>query len=253
MKKYLAAYLQNRPLFYSFIRPRELELFNSQKPFRHPILDFGCGDGFFAKVLFEKEKIEFGVDISESVIKEAKESGVYKNVLVFNKKRLPFKNETFLTVISNCVLEHVDNLLPTLKEIRRVMKKGGRLYGSVMTDKWEDYLMGGKLFGKPYLDWMRKIQRHPNLLTLSGWEKEFQKAGFKIIDSIGYIDKKTARFIELFHYLSIDSIISQKLFNKWVMFPYRYVIFRNFFWTQIIRKRNDSSDSCAVFFQLEKI
>ena len=219
MKKYLNKYLYNRPLFYSFIRPRELQLFSGQMPFKKPILDFGCGDGFFANTLFGNKKIDVGIDIEESVLPDAERSGVYKKVLIYDGKKLPFKNGTFSTVISNCVMEHVDNLSRVLKEINRVTKRGGKLYTSVMTDKWEDHLMGGKIFGKIYLKWMKNIQRHPNLLSEDGWEKVFKKAGFKVVEKCGYIDIKTSRLIEIFHYLSVDSLISYKLFKKWVLFP----------------------------------
>ena len=252
MKKYLKTYLYNRPVFYSFIRPRELLLFRKQFPLKKPILDFGCGDGFFAKILFGNKSIDAGIDIDERVLPDAKMSGVYKKVFLYNGKKLLFKNGAFSTVISNCVMEHVDGLSGVLKEINRITKKGGRLYMSVMTDKWENHLLGGKIFGKKYLLWMRKIQRHPNLLSESDWEKRFNKAGYKVVDKIGYIDQTTSRLIESFHYLSIDSLISYKFFKKWVLFPQRFTIVENMLHKYIQARGRLIIDSSAVFYFLEK-
>jgi len=140
MKKFIKTYLKNRPPFYSFIRPKELELLSRYMPYKNPILDFGCGDGFFAKTLLENEKIDVGTDINEKIKNEAKKSGVYKKVLFYDGKKLPLTNNRFSSVLSNCVLEHVDDLEPTLKDINRVMKKGGKFYTTVMC---YDQQMGG--------------------------------------------------------------------------------------------------------------
>lgn len=252
MKIYLKAYLYNRPLFYSFIRPKELKLFRNQMPFKKSVMDFGCGDGFFAKILFRNEKIDVGIDIDDSVLTDAKKSGIYKKVYLYDGKKLPFKGETFSTVVSNCVMEHVDNLSGVLKEINRVIKKEGRLYTSVMTNKWEDHLLGGKIFGKKYLLWMRKIQKHYNLLSEKEWEKIFKKAGFSVAEKRGYIDDRTAKIIEILHYLSIDSLISYKLFGKWVLFPNRFVLLEKVIFCYLQKNKTHKMNSSAVFYILEK-
>lgn len=251
MKKYLKAYLYNRPFFYVFIRPKELELFRRALPFKKPVLDFGCGDGFFTKVLFDRNKIDAGVDIDEESLNYAKNSGVYKQVILLSDHKLPFNKNYFSVVVSNCVMEHVIKLQPTLKEIRRVMKSGGKFYLSVMADRWNNYLLGGRLVGDRYLEWMRKIQKHPNLLSELEWEKQFVKAGFRVVEKFGYLDKKTSRLIEIFHYLSIDSLITYKLFKRWVVFPGRFKLIEKLISSKLSKVR--ASDSAAIFFTLEKI
>lgn len=251
MKKYLKTYLYNRPLFYVFLRPKELKLFHLEFPFKKPVLDFGCGDGFFAKALIGRKRIDVGVDIDKKALSCAEGSGIYKQVVLFNGHKLPFNRDYFSVVVSNCVMEHVIKLQPTLKEIQRVMKSGGKFYLSVMTDKWNDYLIGGRLMGGQYLKWMKKIQRHPNLLSEFQWEKEFEKAGFKVLEKYGYLDRKTSRLIEIFHYLSIGSLITYKLFGKWVVFPGRFKLIEKYVGTKL--KKVKTSDAAAIFFTLKKI
>jgi len=253
MKKYLKAYLYNRPFFYSFIRPKELNLFERHLPFKGPVLDFGCGDGFFAKTLLGKDKIGVGIDVNKKVRKEAEGSSVYNKVIIYDGKRLLFKDNYFSTVISNCVMEHVEDLDTNLGEIYRVTKVGGVFYLTVMTNNWEKYLLGGKIFGKKYLNWMKKIQKHLNLLSEMEWENTFHDAGFRLIDKFGYIDKTDARLIEVFHYLSIDSLFSRKLLGKWVLLPQRFKLFENSILKRVQKNKISVNSSAAVFYVLRKV
>lgn len=252
MKKYLESYLFNRPLFYSLIRPKELELFAKEMPLKEPVLDFGCGDGFFAGVLFNNQQISTGIDIDRKALHEAKKTGLYKKLYLYDGKKLPFKNGSFPTVISNCVLEHVENIDYILSELARIMKKGGRFHTSVMTNKWEDHLIGTNILGKRYLKWMRKIQNHLNLYSETEWKKTFERAGFKVVSKTGYVDKERARLIELFHYLSIDSLITKKILGKWVVLPGRYSLLLNIMNKYNRQEANHKWGNSAVFFTLQK-
>jgi ubiquinone/menaquinone biosynthesis C-methylase UbiE len=254
MKDYLKIYLKNRPLFLGIIRAKEVEIFQEYLPFKKPIIDFGCGDGFFAKVAFSGQgKIDVGVDINKKTLKEAKNEKIYKKLVFYNQKRLPFKNATFSTAVSNCVLEHVDNLDLDLKEINRVLKDKGRFYLTVMTDKWEEYLFGSIFLGNIYTKWMRNQQVHKQLFSKEKWIQEFRKAGFSVKKSTGYLDKKTSMWLDLLHYLSIDSLLTYKLFKKWVIFPQRYDIFPVYkLLFNLTKKDIDPDESAALYFELIK-
>lgn len=252
MKNYLKTYLFNKPFFYIFIRPKEADLFVKFLPFKKPVMDYGCGDGFFAK-MFYPGLVDVGVDIRKNELRIAGKRKIYKKRIFYNQERLPFRSNYFATIFANCVLEHVDNLDHDLKEINRVLQKGGMFIGGVMTDKWESFLIGGKVFGNVYKNWMRRIQNHPNLLSVNEWDEKFKNAGFKVRKRIGYLDEKTSRHLEVFHFFSIGSLITHKLFGRWVIFPQRYVFFprKNFF--KIFNKEVNPKDSAAVFYVLEKI
>jgi len=211
-----SAYLKSRPLFYAFLRPQEAVLFNQFLPFKKLVLDFGCGDGFFASVAFKKQgKIDVGVDVDKKIEKEAVDSNVYEKVVIYDGKRLPFASESFNSIVSNCVLEHVPDLESCLSELHRVLKKGGRMYLTVVTNQWQKNLLGGKVFGDLYRNWFKKIQRHYNLLSQGEWEAAFCKHGLITETAVPYMTQKQQGYCEVFHYLDFTSLITRKLCGKW--------------------------------------
>jgi len=251
---FIQQYLENRPLFHAFMRPQEAMLFaRYQKNLKSPILDFGCSDGFFSQIVFGKGKINVGLDLIGSRSQEAIKQNIYKRVINYDGNKIPFPDNYFGSIISNCVLEHIPNLNQSLREIYRILKPDGYFLTTVMTDKWEEYLFGKKILGNIYVQWMRKIQRHYHLLTMKQWNSQFINTNFRIVKTIGYLSKKTTQLNELFHYLSFPSFVFYKLFGCWVLWP-------NIFTSKIIVERIKkniaqsvrTTESATVFFVLQK-
>jgi len=246
-------YLENRPMFLALIRTSETLLFlKHSNLIKKPVLDFGCGDGFFTETVFNKKNINVGLDIHDSRIRIAEKEKIYKQVAVYDELRIPFPDNYFTTIISNCVLEHIPNLDLALAEIYRVLKPGGYFLTTLMTNKWNDYLFGKKLLGKWYVEYMKKKQAHYNLFSYQQWFDLFERSKFKIIKSIGYLNKKNSLFIDLAHYLSLPSLITYKLFNNWQLFPK----LTNLLWQPYISKYINIdvkvNESSALFFILKK-
>ena len=266
MKKidyFIKKYLENRPMFMAIIRSQEAMLFQkynkliklSDSEGKGKILDFGCGDGFFAGLVFGKGKIDVGLDLFDNKrIEEAKKEKIYKKIILYESNTIPYPNNSFDIIISNCVLEHIFNIEKSLREVYRVLKPGGFFLTSVMADQWENNLFGSKIFGKTYLGYMRKIQEHHNLLSNKQWQTYFEKAGFKIQSTDGYLYKKSAFYLDLFHYLSIGSLISYKLFNKWVLFSIPILNkIKTLFIKKVIIDENNPNKASALFFVLKKL
>ncbi|KKP36230.1 MAG: Methyltransferase type 11 [Candidatus Roizmanbacteria bacterium GW2011_GWA2_32_13] len=252
---FIKKYLENRPMFMAIIRSQEAVLFQKyNKLIKGKILDFGCGDGFFAEHVFGKDKINVGLDLfSNDRIKEAISKKIYKTVKLYDGVTIPYSDNYFNIVVSNCVLEHIPNIKSSLKEIQRVLKPGGFFITSVMADQWEDNLFGSKIFGSIYLKYMRKTQVHHNLFSVEKWESYFKKAGFKIRSVDGYLNKKNSFYLDLFHYLSIGSLISYKLFNKWILFNSPLLNkLKTQFIKKIIANENKINHASALFFVLRK-
>jgi len=251
---FIKKYLENRPAFMALIRPQEAYLFQKFKKYiKRKILDFGCGDGFFAQVTFGKNFVDVGLDIKNERTLRIVNKKIYKKVVIYDGKKIPFKDNYFQTVISNCVLEHLPELEISLKGINRVLKKNGYFLTTVMTKRWSDFMLGKKLFGKIYVSFMNKKQEHFNLLKVSEWEKLFRKNGFEVIEKVGYLSKNNSQLLDLVHYFSIPSLLTYKIFGRWVIFPswYKFLKVDKFFERKISFPL--PQNSAAVFFVLMKV
>ena len=94
---------------------------------RATVLDFGCGSG--AAVAEERSRGlgVFGCDLPgglDSAPRDLIEQGVLRTVEM-SGYRIPFDNDEFDMVVSNEVLEHVQNHEEAFREIRRVLKPTG--------------------------------------------------------------------------------------------------------------------------------
>lgn len=117
-----------------FCEYKILELLKFENPNQTlKILDFGCGDGnssFFFRKHFRNASI-FGIDVSEKSINIAKNKNITNTTFdLFGGTIMPYKDEEFDLVFTSMVFHHIEfNLHDTiLKEISRVLKKGGRFY-----------------------------------------------------------------------------------------------------------------------------
>ena len=91
---------------------------------RPRILDVGCGTGANLLMLAEYGDAE-GVDISEDALAFCRERGLDK-VRLGAGEQLPYDDGTFDLVTAFDVVEHMDDDLAGLREMRRVLRPGGR-------------------------------------------------------------------------------------------------------------------------------
>jgi len=92
------------------------------------VLDIGCADGTFSKVILEKSKASklVGIDVLKTSVEWANKH--WRNpkmrFLVGNAHKLKFPAGSFDAVFIMEVLEHVANPKLVLTEVKRVLKKG---------------------------------------------------------------------------------------------------------------------------------
>mgnify|MGYP006277716447 CR=1 FL=1 len=95
------------------------------------ILDVGCGDGVLATRLAQAGARVTGLDASADMIaaarRRAKAAGVDVDLVEGDAGDLPFPAVHFDCVVSVATLCFVDDPRPTIREMVRVLKPGGRL------------------------------------------------------------------------------------------------------------------------------
>ena len=89
------------------------------------ILDVGCGTGANLLLLSKYGQAE-GVDVSEDALAFCRARGLDKVTLGAGEE-MPYADGTFDLVTAFVVVEHMDEDLAGLKEMRRVLRPGGRV------------------------------------------------------------------------------------------------------------------------------
>jgi SAM-dependent methyltransferase len=100
---------------------------------RQKILDVGCGTGANLEMLGKFGEAE-GIDVSDEALAFCRRKGLkVHNGLA---EKMPFADESFDIVTALDVVEHLDDDVAGLKEMRRVLKKGGRALIFVPAFMW---------------------------------------------------------------------------------------------------------------------
>lgn len=142
-------------------------------------LDVGCASGYMVSEIskFAPHAKFTAVDSYDKAIEHAKK--IYPNIkfLVANAEKLPFKNDEFDLVICYETIEHITNPLKSLKEMKRVLKKGSNLILTMDSGNW--------LFRIVWFFWENtkgKVWKGAHLHPFNHVELEglIKKAGFNI-------------------------------------------------------------------------
>ena len=101
---------------------------------REPMLDIGCGAGGMMGMLARYGDV-VGLDVDREYLVYCRERG-FANVLCGSGYELPFPDGKFALVSLFDTLEHIPEEVQALREVRRVLKPGGRVLISVPAYQW---------------------------------------------------------------------------------------------------------------------
>jgi SAM-dependent methyltransferase len=132
---------------------------------RPRILDVGCGTGANLLMLSQFGDAE-GVDVSEDALAFCRERGL-ENVKLGAAEKLPYDDGTFDLVTALDVVEHLDDDLAGLREMRRVLRPGGRVLLFVPTFMF--------LWGL-----QDDVSNHRRRYRMPELERVLEQAGFEI-------------------------------------------------------------------------
>ena len=226
-------YLKVAPLSLALFRTAEAARFQ-QLPLKRPVLDLGCGFGEFSGVFF-KSKLEVGIDISIRDLIRAQKSNKYKKLVWVDAKEMPFPENTYNTVISVSVLEHISDVKPVLTEVCRVLKPQGLFVFTVNLESMSQHLFWPNVLKKikldhladQYVDLFHRVFKHKTLLSKEQWRQLLTESGFEIIESETFMGRKIMRIFDLFLITAFSSEVVKRFIKKrWVLRPqfmYKYL------------------------------
>lgn len=143
------------------------------------VLDVGCAYGFMLQ-RFPDSFQKFGVDVSEYAISVAKKRLPLATFKIKGaEEKLPFKKNFFDIILLNDVLEHLENPEVALKNIRKILKKGGILY--ITTPNLND-------IRKNIFKYADKKEHHISLFSHSDLISLLKNRSFKIIERWTFIN-----------------------------------------------------------------
>jgi ubiquinone/menaquinone biosynthesis C-methylase UbiE len=109
----------------NFVNHRKVYQFISQWVSGKTVLDVGCGTGYGSALLAEQAKHVTGIDYSNSAIRFAKRRYRKPDFIEMNAQDLRFPDALFDFVFSSENFEHLPDQAAHLREVRRVLRKGG--------------------------------------------------------------------------------------------------------------------------------
>lgn len=157
-------------------------------------LDCGCANGGYTEALIDYgAERAIGIDPDPNRVAEAKRRQTHLSKTEYHTlvDRFPFPDASFDGVLLNEVLEHVDDEMATLREIRRVLQPTGHL--AVMSpNRWFPFEgHGARILGHdfgfpfPFLPWLPRRLALRFMTARNYWPYELRsivkRAGFEIV------------------------------------------------------------------------
>jgi SAM-dependent methyltransferase len=218
---FLLALARHVPLNHAVWRASEAAVL-AGVPMKRPILDIGCGDGLFARLLF-KQRVDVGVDLSISQLIKARESGAYERVETADATNLPFPDASFETVFSNCVLEHIPEVDLVCREAARVLRPGGTFVFTVPTDRFADFLFYPALLrslrapwlGRLYVRALNRVFRHYHTDSPERWKRRLAQVGLTMEADWQVMPLALAALWDLLMPFAFVQIAAKRIAPRW--------------------------------------
>ncbi|WP_152544076.1 class I SAM-dependent methyltransferase, partial [Thermoanaerobaculum aquaticum] len=225
-----------------------------------PVLDIGCGDGRFFRLLWPNVRSAVGVDHDPLMVEAAKRSGVYREVFLGPAHRLPFSSGSFGSGFANCSLEHMDHLSEVLRSVWFCLTPGGPFLLSVVNDnlcRWATLRLLAEAIGEP--ERAQSVQAEyeayhhlVNALPTEVWAERLTEAGFEVLEYIPIVPEVTSRvflFLDNLWHLRLRGGEAGMFFQEWLgHFPNVTQAMRNVLHGLLQMERDWTVTSGVVFF-----
>ena len=215
---WVLAYLRHAPLSLTLREINRLIAIEAVASGRGPILDVGCGDGFWWTLRrhAEHDREVYGIDISATEIAQAKTR--INAALTDVSREQPFPGTEFEEIIGNCSLEHVPDIDAALLNLRKSAAPNARLLMFVPTPRWA--------YQGRVQTWL--LQRLPRVaMTISGalngffqhwhlydakvWTRLLAQNGWKVRATYGLGSARSEFLFRLFMPPAFGEFLAKKL------------------------------------------
>lgn len=153
---------------------------------RGKLLDLGCGSGRHFMKDWDGEV--YGVDFSDSMLRyaveDAEKKGIKAIVAKSSADSIPYEKDFFDCAIYIATLHCIDSLEgreKSVRELYRVLKKGGRALVSVWSRNQERIKNAEKETYVPWTHEGKKYNRYYYIFEIEEFESVLKLAGFKIV------------------------------------------------------------------------
>jgi SAM-dependent methyltransferase len=167
-------------------------------------LDLGCGDGRVTAFIGEFTKTD-GIELSEEAMRLAKERYSDVNFFQGNVLTYPFELYKYDLVISQEVIEHIEDQKKYMEVCYNVLKKGGYLIITTPNKKVFDHMKGGNWSSQP----IENILTPSEFKTLIGHSFKIKRYESIIMNfgNLGYFKFVNHKYlIALFRFLGIARV-----------------------------------------------
>jgi len=222
---FLENYTAIAPLALAVERTLECRLLSERELVR-PVLDLGCGDGVFARMLCA-EPMDTGMDPNPDELERARRQASYNELVCCWGNAIPKPDHSYETVLSNSVLEHIQDLAPVLSEVFRILKPGGAFYFTVPCDNFEIHTvvnrvlvaLGMHTLSVRYRQFFNRMWKHYHAYPAGQWRAIAEQAGFDVIEVFRYDAPHVALLNDALVPVALPSILLKKLVGRWVLSP----------------------------------
>jgi ubiquinone/menaquinone biosynthesis C-methylase UbiE len=147
------------------------------------VLDVGCGSGWATRLMaqYANNGRVVGIDISDEMVRLAQESSASFSHVEFrtaSAEKLPFGNAEFTHAFSMESLYYYAEPLNALREIHRVLDRGG-LFVAVVDLYAEN---------RPSHQWVEQLKVPVHLLSSAEYRSLFERAGFQEVQDRRLLD-----------------------------------------------------------------
>lgn len=254
-------YLCHAPLALAMERAAESRLYR-RYPIIPRVLDLGCGDGLFAEMLFDGQ-IDTGVDPDPKELKYARTRNNHSELIRTTGDHIPKPDNYYNTILSNSVLEHIPDLPPVLREVRRVLHDDGRFYFTAPSENFDRYSLVNSILevlglfpmADRYRRFFNAFWKHYHFHSLAGWIDLVGDCGFEVQDAFTFNPRISCTLNDALTPFGLSGLILKRFCGRWVMSPQlRSIVMKPI--ARALSHRIEASGPCQngglVFMALKK-